>query len=362
MRILRKFYNSIYFKIAPLLFIAFFIFWFHADFKIKKWGTVSLSANNYLETYIAYNRSRVWEKILNQEKRLPSSFKRLFLETYFNLIPVSQRWSKVYSLKERSGLLLADIYEKNSEFAEAQKILADLVALEQNNFHHVFRLGYFYEMSGNQDQAADYFVQAISLNPNYYFAIERLAFLYYDRQEYLKLVALINSYLETRAISRLCFYWQFDNQFEESRKACSPSIVDGADHQYRQALFGESGWEEERAFKGLRIDPIEGLYPLRLEIKKVSLFSKDLITAEPMSAFSTDNFEDWKKSSGLQSKGEGNLFNIVGGDPNLAYTFPQDFNSSELFYLDVEMRVEKTLNDGLQNIYSISKKKIGLYD
>jgi tetratricopeptide (TPR) repeat protein len=350
----KKLFNLNFFTILAALFLLLFSLSFNADFIVKEWGGIKVPFNAALETAITLKRIDYSGKILRKIENSSSELKPYLLEFYYYLIPVTQRWTKLYPYKEQSGKLLAQYYQSQERYEASENIFKSLLEFEENNYLLWDSLGQNYEFSNNQNQAIKSYLRVIELNPNYYPSIDKLARIYYSRDEIVKFIATLDFYLNTPTINKLCIYWAGQKSFNEGQKLCQPVLVDGSSHSYNILLTNYSSWKKEIEISDIRIDPIEGFFPLDLTIENLRLDVKDLKeNINEKNIFYKTNTIGLRHSNSLEIENSG--FRVIGSDPYMVIKFDSVEKKDSLFYIKFSLISNKTLEDDLNEKYTKAK-------
>jgi hypothetical protein len=90
-------------------------------------------------------------------------------------------------------LELADSLFKVGKFAEAEKLYAEVLAADSQNFHATFRLGYIALLANRSDDAQKWLSQAIALKPEDSAAQSMLAEVFYRRDDFQQAAPLLRA-------------------------------------------------------------------------------------------------------------------------------------------------------------------------
>ena len=169
--------NSCHFSsLFSILVIISISLWYFTDFKITKWGNITLTTSNFLESYYWTKRDIFWQKNLDRIHNTDNQdLKTLLLEKYIQLIPVDQWWSPLRKYKVNALCSVLETHQQHQNWPTLEKYSQEFIKINPNFANGWYYLGLSLEKQDNTDQAVKNYQQALLREITHLNSIKRLS-------------------------------------------------------------------------------------------------------------------------------------------------------------------------------------------
>ena len=323
--------------VFSVLIIISISLWYFTDFTITKWGNVTLTTSNFLESYYWTKRDIFWQKSLDHIQNLENKqLKTLLLEKYVQFIPVDQWWSPIRRHKVNALCSILEAHQQQQNWPSLEKYSQEFIKINPTAADPWYYLGNSQIKQGQNPKAYE---QALSIDATHLPTIKAYAHYLFDHGQYQKARSIIQPYLNRiQTPNKICFWWG-QEIFTPDKRLCS---YPAQSNLYILPINIVNSYQQR-----IRLNLPQG----RITIKKIDFVRINKTT------ISLDKFDNWTLSPDLK-KDPDNLFYSTGPDPFLYTTLPDTTKLSAYDQLHIHVNSDSNLDPEMQPILSLLQTKI----